>query len=273
LWLWGNLLSLDAPVVAISWQLLFARCFSVPLSTAAVAVLALTVWLIYIADRMLDALQLNPELAPPARHAFCREHWNGMGVALLVGLFTLGGLCAHLPFALLRSGVLLAVAVAIYFAIVHARPLGIRRFWPKEVVVGVLFCIGTCLAPWTVSGPALRSEMLLPAFLFAALCVLNCVAIEYWEWNGCSSFWNDSPHPVSLWMGRRAASLSLGIAGVAGLGVAACPPQKDRLFVALLLSSMALFALANSSRRFTMPSRRVLADVALLTPLLALALS
>jgi hypothetical protein len=266
------LLSLDAPVVAVLWQMLFARCFSAPSGAGSVAVLALTVWLIYIADRMLDALQFNPELALPARHVFCREHWNGMGVALLAGLFTLGGLCAHLSFALLRSGALLAVAVAIYFAIVHTRPISMRRFWPKEVIVGFLFCVGTCLAPWTAAGPEPHSQMLLPAFLFAALCVLNCVAIEYWEWSGCSSFWNDSPHTVSLWIGRRAASLSLGIGGAAALGATACPPQEDGLFIALLLSSIALFALAQFSRRLTMPCRRVLADVALLTPLVALAL-
>lgn len=273
LWLWCNLLSLDAPAVAVLWQVLFARCFSVSLAPAALAVLALTVWLIYIADRILDALHPSPALPAPARHAFCREHWNAMGVALLAGLFKLGGLCAHLPFILLRNGTLLAVAVALYFGIVHMRPLTLRPFWPKEVVVGALFCLGTCLAPWTATPTELRREMLLPAFLFASLCVLNCVAIEFWEWNGCSSFWGESPHPATIWMGRRAAQLSLTIAIVAAFALSICPPQQDRLFLALLLSSLALFALAKNSRRFTVPSCRVLADVALLTPLVTLAFS
>jgi hypothetical protein len=273
LWLWWNLLSLDAPAVAILWQILFARCFAVTLGTATVAVLALTVWLIYVADRMLDALHLSPNLAPPARHVFCREHWNSMGIALLAGLFTLGALCAHLPFLLLRNGAVLVMAIAAYFAIVHVRPLNLRGFWPKEVVVGTLFCLGTCLAAWTATLPELRREMLIPALLFAALCVLNCVAIEYWEWNGCTSYWNDSPHAVSVWMGRRAAPLSLAIALASALALSMCSPRKHALFLALLLSSLALCGLAQNSRRFTVPSRRVLADVALLTPLITLALS
>ncbi len=55
LWLWPNLLSLDAPIVAVLWQILFARCFQVPVDALAALLLLLTVWLIYAADRTLDA--------------------------------------------------------------------------------------------------------------------------------------------------------------------------------------------------------------------------
>jgi hypothetical protein len=272
-WLWCNLASLDAPMVAVVWQILFARCFSAPVDITVSATLGLTVWFIYVSDRMLDAQRLNPELMPPARHAFCREHWNGMAVAAIAGLFTLGALCARLPLALLRNGAALFAGVVMYFAIVHGPPLNIRRFWPKEVIVGGIFCVGTCLATWTGSVPSLGHEMLLPALLFAALCILNCVAIEYWEWNGCTSFWNESPHPVSLWMGRRIASLSLTIAVVALLSLSLSTTRTHPLFFALLLSSLTICYLSKSSQRFTVPSRRVLADVALLTPLLVLAIS
>ena len=55
IWLWPNLLSLDAPLVAVVWQVMFARCFQVPVDTVAAALLLLTVWLVYSADRTLDA--------------------------------------------------------------------------------------------------------------------------------------------------------------------------------------------------------------------------
>ena len=272
-WLWCNLLSLDAPVVAVLWQILFARCFAVPLGISIAAVLGLTVWFIYVADRMLDALHVNPDLVPPPRHTFCREHWNGMAIVSLTGLFALGALCARLSFPLLRNGAILLAAVGVYFTVVHGRPLYARRFWPKELVVGVIFCLGTCLAAWTESLPPLRREMILPAVLFAALCVLNCVSIECWEWNGCSSIWNNSPHPMTLWMGRRVGSLSLLVAIVALLALCFSSPKENPLFLALLLSSLIFCYLSKRSRRFTVPSRRVLADVALLTPLLTLAIS
>jgi hypothetical protein len=271
-WIWCNLLSLDAPIVAVLWQALFVRCFSAPISLIAMGTLGLTVWFIYVADRMLDALRWDPELAPPARHAFCHEHWNGMAAAAIGGLFTLGGLCARLPFPLLRNGIVLLTTVGIYFAIVHGRPLRLRRFWPKEIVVGAIFCVGTCLAAWTESPPSLRGEMILPASLFAALCVLNCVAVEYWEWSGSASFWNDSPHPVSLWIGARVASLSFSIGAVAALSLSLAPARTHPLFLSLLLSSFMTCYLSMRSQALTVPSRRVLADAALLTPLLALAI-
>jgi len=53
--LWPNLLSLDAPLVAALWQILFVRCFRAPEDPLPAALLVSAVWLIYSADRMLDA--------------------------------------------------------------------------------------------------------------------------------------------------------------------------------------------------------------------------
>ena len=55
LWLWPNLLSLDAPIVALLWQILFARCFHARVETLPSVLLVLAVWLIYAADRTLDS--------------------------------------------------------------------------------------------------------------------------------------------------------------------------------------------------------------------------
>src|SRR3982751_3419994 len=68
--MWPNLLSLDAPVVAVLWQSLFARCFQVPFDASAALLLLLTVWLIYTADRMLDS-QKGEYCSP--RHEFYRR--------------------------------------------------------------------------------------------------------------------------------------------------------------------------------------------------------
>ena len=53
-WLWWNVLSLDAPMVAVAWALVFAKSASVVLPGAEVAALGLVVWLIYTVDRLLD---------------------------------------------------------------------------------------------------------------------------------------------------------------------------------------------------------------------------
>lgn len=46
-WLWPNLLSLDAPVVAVAWQWLFARVFGADLPAVFHLILGLSVWCIW----------------------------------------------------------------------------------------------------------------------------------------------------------------------------------------------------------------------------------
>jgi hypothetical protein len=47
---WLNLLCLDAPIVAVTWQWLFARTFGAHLNLSLRVLLFLTAWLIYLAD-------------------------------------------------------------------------------------------------------------------------------------------------------------------------------------------------------------------------------
>jgi hypothetical protein len=241
LWLWPNLLSLDAPVVAVLWQILFARCFQVPVDAVAAVLLLLTVWLIYVADRTLDAWKGD---CHSPRHEFYRRHWRNLLPVWLAALALAAWLAIERlsPRLFLRGAVLLA-AVAVYFALIH---LG-RRRWPKEAVVGVLFALGASLVAWgQVRTPADVATIL----LFSGLCSINCLAIEKWEagqpdWSPC------------------AAGLSL--AGVAGVLLYAHRPV---LGGAELASAFGFVLLGRVRPRLSANAVRVLADVALLSPVL-----
>src|SRR5262249_7190706 len=88
-WLWWNILSLDAPMVACAWAILFARLAHVAVPKPELAALGLTVWLIYTMDRLLDArgYALRLHAAPNRktlrlRHVFHRAFWKQIaGVA------------------------------------------------------------------------------------------------------------------------------------------------------------------------------------------------
>ena len=54
IWLWFNVLSLDAPLIALVWQDFLSRCYPTMLLPQGRAVRGLTVWAIYLADRLLD---------------------------------------------------------------------------------------------------------------------------------------------------------------------------------------------------------------------------
>lgn len=242
-WLWPNLLSLDAPVVAVLWQILFARCFQVPVDALAAVLLLLTVWLIYAADRTLDAWK--GECHSP-RHEFYQRRWKGLLPVWVAVLGLTGWLAAErLSAGLFLRGVILLAAVGVYFALVHS---GILR-WPKEAAVGVLFALGASLQAWgKVQTPADVATIL----LFSGLCWMNCIAIQKWE--GERLDWSPS-----------AAAIALACA--AGVLLYAHRPV---LGGAELASAFGFLLLDRVRRRLSADAVRVLADVALLSPVLFL---
>ncbi len=181
---WPNWLSLDAPLIAVTWQAMVA-CSLAPQvaesgvaselpagAAAAGAVLFLTVWLIYTGDRLLDVRRLDFGCEVAERHRFVLRWaavlwplwWTLLAVDLVVAV-------AGLEPAIWGPGAALFACVAIYAALVHGPG---RRRVPKELIVGAVFAVGTCLPViarrcdlrlwWTVA-------------MLAALFVLNCLCV------------------------------------------------------------------------------------------------
>jgi hypothetical protein len=239
-WLWLNLLSLDAPVVALVWQDLAARSFGNPLRLAARVVLGLTVWAVYLADRLLDTRAGGP-IPNTARHHFSRRHARAL-TALLASVLLLdaGVALAELRHVVFFDGAVVAVCVAAYLAIFPMH----RSGWEKQILAALLFSVGVLLVSFSWIDPR---HLLLPAALFAALCLCNLVLIEYWEG------------------GRERRLVWVAPAAVAGLAMVRPDGPWQH---AVALAALLLAAVAVSGRRLTVDAKRVLADAALLTPLL-----
>ncbi|HEX5431247.1 MAG TPA: hypothetical protein VFW83_04725, partial [Bryobacteraceae bacterium] len=143
LWLWPNLLSLDAPVVAVLWQALFILCFHATVKTLPMVILFCAVWMIYSADRVLDVWR---GAGSRPRHEFCRRHWIAASPAFFgVLALTVWMTLAFLPHVFFIRGVCLGSAVIVYFGAVHLLPKRFRGLWPKEAAVAVVFALGISL--------------------------------------------------------------------------------------------------------------------------------
>jgi len=235
--------------VALLWQLLFARCFRVPTGPAASLLLVLSVWLIYSADRMLDAWR---GAAPAPRHEFYRRHWRAV-LPVWGGLLGLAACLSWflLPPQLLDRGLWLLAGVALYFIAVHSAPIPSAGSW-KEPVVGVFFALGATLAAWS----GLRGAAdLLSVLLFSCLCWINCAAIEQWEGS-----------PRKFRVGFAAACVGLA-------AVLLLPLRRPLLCGAELASALAFVFLDSRAFRIRPDLLRVLADAALLSPLFLLPLA
>jgi hypothetical protein len=143
------------------------------------------------------------------------------------------------------SGMALGGAVLTYFALLHH---GIFQK-TKEAAVALLFGLGATLSAW----PNVRTAADIEAIaLFSCLCWINCIAIEHWE--------GESEWPIA------AAAGFVALAAVMLLLFS----NRPVLGGAVAASALAFVLLDCVRRHFSRDALRVLADVALLSPLFLL---
>ena len=259
LWELPNVVSLDVPLIAVVWQLLLGRTLGADLNWPHSALLGVAVWLIYSADRWLDGLHLGRD-ARTERHCFYVRYrrlilwiWSVVGVAALIGGLTL------LTRPELLAAVLLAGLMLGYFIIRHGSTPGAHA---KELHIALIFALGVAFLPSLHGAPLL--PLVVSTLLFAALVFLNCALIARWEGD-----LDVEPVPFAARAPRIAARLDVGALGLAGCGFGAGLVAYSPLFFALGGSALLLYGLGYLDM-LSPAARRVLADAALLTPLLAL---
>jgi hypothetical protein len=272
-WAWLHLLSLDAPLVAVLWQLLFAKALRAHLAPVVTLIMALVIWLIYVADRILDSCRAEEDTAEAWRHRFYRAHRVAFLPAFFMVLLATGWMAYRdLGFRMWRDGLLLAAAVGGYFAVVHVLGGREQRWFPKEIAVAILFGIGTFM-PVSVRVQQLHFRFLLPFLLFLLVLWMNTLLIEYSEWVTLRGRNADRPHESTILVGKHLAAFGVGV-GVLALCAMASQwfPLARPILLAEGLSALGLGMLGWQWRRISSYAVRVTADAVLLTPLLLLTL-
>ncbi len=263
LWLWPNLLSLDAVIVALLWQQLFASAVSVPLSGAERCGLAFAVWAIYLTDRTLDSSR--DASLPSARHVFYRKH--RLLALILAGSVLAAGAAAYcfLSRGIMLAGLALSGVVAFHFLTVHTR-FAFHERLPKEISVAAVFAVGAALVPliksWFV--PTLTSAV----FLFGVLCALNCASVEHREWQRFGRTHFEQPSASSNWLCRNLQFIAAMVALVAAVLTVATP--EHQLYAGIAASAVALIWFDKTQARMSVHAMRVAADLSLIAPVLLL---
>jgi hypothetical protein len=262
--LWLNLICLDAPLVAISWQWIFAHSFHVSVPLGRRAALFLTAWVIYLADRFGDSISVVKSHPKSVRQKFCLRHKGLWLVSIIcVAVIDVIVVLRVVNYETAVPGAVLGAFTLAYIAINHAHSEIWRTIPLKEFIIGSLFAAGTMLGV-TPHIFAETSTMIFTAILFASLCSLNCVSIAIWERDldrsqGKHSIATVWAHANSL----RPTLLLLLLTGsvlLALFDLGAWP-------VALCLGASSLLLGALPFVPVSRDERTALADLALLTPL------
>ena len=266
-----HLLSLDAPTVAAVWTWAIARASHVHLPAAIPLAMGLAVWILYAADRLLDAQAVEASADGyagelEARHFFHHRHRRIFLTGIVLAGAALAALLPMLDREAIRLYLVEGVLLVGWLLMVHATRSAHRL--PKEIAVGIFFAAAVFI-PTVAREPALRMELLPEAILFAGLCGLNCLFIYRWEHETPLSE-TRAPHATTRFgVGHlRALAVAIMLTGTA-LAIAHI---ATGLSAACGLAALLLLVLHRNRRRFTRSDLRAAADLALLTPLLLLPL-
>jgi hypothetical protein len=272
LWLIPNLLSLDAPLVAVAWLYIFAKTWRADyLPWTAYIALGLVVWVIYVADRLLDSsIQDGTSGRLEARHIFHRKYAKLFRIAaIFAGLLATVLVIGSLPMRIFENAGLGIILVIGFFALSLHSSVGPNDIpYGKNVLAGLAFGFGTAVIAFVYTGfdwwDFIRSR---PLICFSVLCVLNICAIDLWEHASRST------DPETKASDELALTLPLTLLGGSAIYFAAQDHElTTRPFFYAVLTGAALLHILNRTRsRFSMDALRVLADVALLIPVIVFA--
>ena len=245
IWLWLNLLSLDAPAVAVAWCALLARSRGLTVEPVVLVILASVVWAIYTADRLFDVRSAIPATS---RHRFARAHRVALLLPLVAAvLLSLSLSTLTLPLDTLLRGLVAAVGVALYFYWVHGPRSGPARPGVKRLAVSMLFAFGVIL-PLQVRGGLMTAWA-----TTAAVVCLNTFAIDRWECGGNAG---------------RGVAFGCAATGIWCLLLAG----SSEYYAALALGAFLIGGLDGLRERLSRDVLRVAADLALLAPALVMLL-
>lgn len=174
-------LSLDIVLGALASSCLAARLFESQPGAIWWLTLALTVWLLYTGDHMLDAWRHRKKVEREL-HYFMLEHRKiliyALGVVALVNTMLIINL---LDKALFKYGLVLAGLVLLFYALRHVFRKNKLFFIPGEVFVLLLYLAGTWLGPLgAMEGSVVTSQWMITG-LFAGVLLMNLGVISLYD--------------------------------------------------------------------------------------------
>ena len=259
-WSWPSALSVDAPLVAWLWQRFFAQSFAYRLNWHEQAVLVLTVWLIYVVDRIIDSYKLDLQKPHSFRHAF---YLKNRLVFVLVAAFALMADIYFIWVGLSNREIIFGLTLfggVLIYGFVGA--LGGWARAHKELSIGVLFSLGVNLI--TLS-QGVKPSLIVAMVLFAALASLNCLLIAIWEakLDQAQGYQSAISQNTNI---DKSVSLSLII--LALLALLMFSYRANTFYLAILISAITMFYLDKHKAIFSTEVLRLLVDVALLSPII-----
>lgn len=160
---------------SICGALMFAKMLKVSLLPYGIAALALSVWIIYTIDHLIDAKEIKG-YAATTRHRFHQQHFNILLLALVLAIAIVSVLLFFIRVQVLYGGLLLIGAVLLYL-LLH-RYLKI----PKEILISILYTCGVLLPSLMVTSLSLQALPLTSIVMFMLSAFANLLVFSWYDY-------------------------------------------------------------------------------------------
>lgn len=176
-------LSLDIVLGALASSCLAARLFNASPGWAWWMTLAITVWLLYMGDHILDAWKHRKKSQRDLHQYIFRNRrilLYSMGIFGVVNLMLIFN---FLDEVLLKFALMLAGLVLLFYAMRHLFRKNKVFFIPGEIFVLLLYMAGTWLGPYIFRAGELQTSDALVAIMFAGILLMNLGVISLYDIN------------------------------------------------------------------------------------------
>ncbi|MDB4353760.1 hypothetical protein N9Z02_00485 [Akkermansiaceae bacterium] len=259
-WLWPNLLSLDAPLVALAWFWMFAKAWGVvSLPVSLPITMALAVWAVYALDRIVDSRKSRPRAALERRHFFHQRYrWIFISAVCAATAWALFASLTILSQTVLFYGLFVGFLVVCYFVIAIFQRSDQHTGILKNGLAGLTFSYGVAAGVHAYSPVVSFPQMVFSqeVILFGGLCILNMTAIDFWELEG------EDGDDASALIGT--GSLLLG--GLAMFFSGRSDAFNRPFFYAVLVGAAGIYILNKMRNRLDQDGRRLWVDLVLFFP-------
>ncbi len=176
-------LSLDIVLGALASSCLAARLFNASPGWAWWMTLALTVWLLYMGDHILDAWKHRKKSKRDLHKYIFRNRRILLYFMGIFGVVNLMLIFNFLDEVLLKFAIMLAGLVLLFYAMRHLFRKNKVFFIPGEIFVLLLYMAGTWLGPYIFRSGELQTSDALVAIMFAGILLMNLGVISLYDIN------------------------------------------------------------------------------------------
>jgi hypothetical protein len=255
-----NILSIDVVLGSVCSALMFAKMLQVTLLPYGVAALALSVWIIYTVDHLIDAKDVSGS-ASTTRHRFHQQYFKIILLVVLLAIIVVVVLLFFIRVQVLYGGLLLMGAVVLYL-LLH-RYLQV----PKEILISILYTCGVLLPSFMVTRLSFQALSYANIILFMLSALTNLLVFSWYDYE---KDLQDGFRSIAVSLGKSKTQLIIWLIVFVAAGLCGWANDEAAAFLVFLIILVQTILLSFPSTFVRNDRYRLLGDAAFMLPLLYL---